>query len=206
MSRMNAVKHGILSGQVVVRGLRIQEQEEEFKTLRARYWESYAPVGPGEEMLVEKIVTCQWRLRRVLQAETGEIALSVDGRRWKRENSDVIERLLCFGQFSDLSNEMEKSTEGLEYLRRVLERVRDEVSSGGELTEKLCEWAKGRFGGQSNLLTNALEGYRERYLENLEKAKGRLPIGNGGRDGIDGRPAGYTTCRSSRFGYRCRRI
>ena len=131
--------------------------------------------GPGEEMLVEKIVTCQWRLRRVLQAETGEIALSVDGRRWKRENDDVIERLLSFGQFSDLSDEMEKSSEGLGYLRRVLERVRDEVSSSGELTGTMCEWVRGRFGGQSNLLTKVLEGYRGRYLENLEKAKGRGP-------------------------------
>src|SRR5271170_571155 len=80
-ARMNAVKHGILSGEVVVRGLRIQEREDEFKALRARFWESLAPVGPVEELLVERIVTAQWRLRRVLLAETGEIALSVDGGR-----------------------------------------------------------------------------------------------------------------------------
>ena len=50
-----------------------------FKELRERCWESLAPVGRVEEMLVERIVTAQWRLRRVLMAETGEIVLSVDG-------------------------------------------------------------------------------------------------------------------------------
>ncbi len=75
---MNAVKHGILSGAVVVRGVQIQEQEGEFKMLREQCWECLAPVGRIEEMLVDRIVTAQWRLRRVLMAETGEIALSVD--------------------------------------------------------------------------------------------------------------------------------
>lgn len=54
-SRMNAVKHGILSGAVVVRGLRIQEQEGEFKMLREQCWECLAPVGRIEEMLVDRI-------------------------------------------------------------------------------------------------------------------------------------------------------
>src|ERR1019366_2756716 len=63
-SRMNAVKHGILSSAVVVRGLRIREHEEEFKSLRDQCWECLAPVGRMEEMLVDKIVAAQWRSRR----------------------------------------------------------------------------------------------------------------------------------------------
>src|ERR1017187_1093431 len=55
-SRMNAVKHGILSSAVVVRGLRIREHEEEFKALRDLCWECLAPVGRMEEVLVDKIV------------------------------------------------------------------------------------------------------------------------------------------------------
>src|SRR5258708_6403831 len=61
-SRMNAVKHGILSSAVVVRGLRIREHEEEYKALREQCWECLAPVGRMEEMLVDKIVAAQWRL------------------------------------------------------------------------------------------------------------------------------------------------
>src|ERR1035437_9850024 len=89
-SRMNAVRHGILSGMVVVRGLRIQEHEEEYDALRKRCFESLAPVGPVEEMLVERIVMTQWRLRRVVLAETGEIALSVDGGLRRREDRQPL--------------------------------------------------------------------------------------------------------------------
>ena len=60
-SRMNAVRHGILSSAVVVRGLRIQEQEDEFRAVREQYWECLATVGRVEEMLVDKIVTASWR-------------------------------------------------------------------------------------------------------------------------------------------------
>src|ERR1017187_123595 len=72
-SRMNAVKHGILSTAVVVRGLRIREHEKEYKDLRQQCWECLAPVGRIEEMLVDKIVAAQWRLRRgVIAGEGGE--------------------------------------------------------------------------------------------------------------------------------------
>ena len=47
------------------------------------------PVGPVEEMLVNQIVTAQWRLRRALRAETGEIALSPwTGGHWARSRGD----------------------------------------------------------------------------------------------------------------------
>ncbi len=88
--------------------------------------------------------------------------------RWTRENESIVERLLSFVWIEDVSEEMEKSTEGLAYLRRVLERVRDEVSSSGELTETMSEWVKGRFGGQSSRLVKALEGYRKRYVANAD--------------------------------------
>src|SRR5579862_4351470 len=72
-SRLNAVKHGILSGMVVVRGLRIQERAEEYDGMRKRIFECLAPEGAVEELLVERIVMAQWRLRRAVLAETGEI-------------------------------------------------------------------------------------------------------------------------------------
>ena len=85
-SRMNAVRHGILSSAVVVRGVRIQEQEDEYKALREQCWECLVPVGRMEEMLVDKIVTARWRMRRALIAETGEIVKSVDGGLRRRGN------------------------------------------------------------------------------------------------------------------------
>jgi hypothetical protein len=78
VSRMNALKHGILSRQVLVEGLHYRESSEELKKLHERLWDSLQPEGPLEEMLVDQIVTAHWRLRRALTAESGEIALSVD--------------------------------------------------------------------------------------------------------------------------------
>lgn len=41
------------------------------------------PVGVLEEMLVEKIAVCYWRLRRVLRCEIGEIRKELDTASWK---------------------------------------------------------------------------------------------------------------------------
>ena len=84
VSKMNALKHGILSRQVLVRGLNIKESSRKLSALHDRFRRDLNPVGPVEEMLVDQIVTTHWRLRRALSAESGEIALSVDECHWKR--------------------------------------------------------------------------------------------------------------------------
>ncbi len=45
IAKLNAVKHGILSAEVVVPGLGIQEQVGEFQALRERFWKSLARWG-----------------------------------------------------------------------------------------------------------------------------------------------------------------
>ena len=78
VSKMNALKHGIFSKEVLVSGLNIKENSRDLDALYERFWQDLNPVGPVEEMLVDQIVTAHWRLRRALRAESGEIALSVD--------------------------------------------------------------------------------------------------------------------------------
>ena len=87
VSKMNATKHGILSKQVLVQGSNIKESRREFSALHQRFREDLQPVGPLEEMLVDKIVTAHWRQRRALTAESGEIALSVDAGQHKRSRT-----------------------------------------------------------------------------------------------------------------------
>jgi len=86
-SKFNALKHGILSKAVLVRGTNLQESHQEYMELQERFRRELQPLGPLEEMLVDQIVTTHWRLRRVLAAEAGEIALSVDGGQWERSKS-----------------------------------------------------------------------------------------------------------------------
>ena len=168
-SRMNAVRHGILSEEVVVRGLRIQEHPDEFKVLRERCWESLAPVGPVEEMLVDKIVTAQWRLRRALTAETGEIVLSVDGGRRRRANRDPLPLGIFCNPLQDGATQLETSSQGLDYLKAVLRLVRVDVEREGELTQATCDQVLVRFMDKPNSLTRELLGYRERMTANAGK-------------------------------------
>src|SRR5271168_2901895 len=77
-SKMNALKHGIFSAEVLVCGKHIEEDPEEFAAIHQRLGEDYLPVGVAEEMLVDQILTTFWRLRRLQKAEAGEIAMSVD--------------------------------------------------------------------------------------------------------------------------------
>ena len=67
-SRVNAVKHGILSFAVVTEGKRAEDPAE-FDELLGGLWRDLAPVGTLEEMLVEKIAVCWWRQRRALKSE-----------------------------------------------------------------------------------------------------------------------------------------
>jgi hypothetical protein len=167
-SRMNAVKHGILSTAVVVRGLRIREHEEEFKALREQCWECLAPVGRIEEMLVDKIVAAQWRLRRALIAETGEIVLSVDGERQRRTNRGPVPLGIFSNPLQDGATQMETSSLGLEYLKAVLNLVRRDVESEGELTQAACDRVLERFMNKPNSLTRELLAYRERMAADRE--------------------------------------
>jgi len=117
VSKMNALRHGILSKEVVVQGRVIRESRREFAALHQRFWDHLMPVGPVEEMLVDQIVTAQWRLRRALTAESGEIALSVDGGHWKRTRRDLVMQWLQWGAALDPAGSMQKSAMGNTTLR-----------------------------------------------------------------------------------------
>src|SRR5580698_7798967 len=152
-SRMNAVKHGILSSAVVVRGLRIREHADEFKALRDQCWECLGPVGRMEEALVDKIVTAQWRMRRALIAETGEIVKSVDGGRQHRASREPLSQWIFMDPTHDASVAMTKSSAGLAYRKHILETVRENMKRDGELTEKTLEWVRQRFMDVRNNMT-----------------------------------------------------
>ena len=65
VARLNAMKHGLQADQVLIPG----ENPEEFEALLSSLEEYYNPVGPVENVLVERIAYCTWRLRRLSQIE-----------------------------------------------------------------------------------------------------------------------------------------
>jgi len=75
--RLNAVRHGLLAKEVIVPIGDEQENRSKFERLCNDLWQHYAPVGPVEEMLVEMIAICYWRLRRATRAEVGELTVGI---------------------------------------------------------------------------------------------------------------------------------
>jgi hypothetical protein len=167
-SKMNAVKHGMLTSQVVVRGLQIRERSKDFQELREGLYQELAPVGTIEEMLVDRIVTAHWRMRRALMAEAGEIVFSVDGGHWEREKRGRSALLGAFNGLSDPIVEMEQSAKGLSYLIHVLEGLQEDVKREGELTDATLGRVRERFGERENSLTKELAGVRDGLAANSD--------------------------------------
>jgi hypothetical protein len=69
VSKRNAIKHGILSDEVIIRRGRNAESEELYLEMRSRMVEHFQPVGSLEEALVDELFAAYWRKRRVLRAE-----------------------------------------------------------------------------------------------------------------------------------------
>jgi hypothetical protein len=64
--RLNALQHGLLAREVVLPG----EDADAFEDLWNRVRADLSPVGPIEELLVDRIVNAMWRLQRLARAET----------------------------------------------------------------------------------------------------------------------------------------
>jgi len=67
-SKMNALKHGLLSEHMVLK----DEDEERLEAFRAGLWQHLQPVGELEELLADRVVATAWRLRRAVRIE-GEV-------------------------------------------------------------------------------------------------------------------------------------
>jgi hypothetical protein len=87
ISKLNATKHGIFSGVVILKG----ESQQDYEALLDGLQQACRPVGSLETVLVDKMATILWRHKRLLLAEVGEI-----GQNWLRvdlvalpESSDV---------------------------------------------------------------------------------------------------------------------
>jgi hypothetical protein len=65
--RLNALRHGLLSEDIVLPG----EDEEALRRLAERLRAELQPVGELESLLVDRITSLLWRLRRLERVEAG---------------------------------------------------------------------------------------------------------------------------------------
>jgi hypothetical protein len=69
-ARQNALRHGLLSAEMLVPG----EDEAALKELSERLRDELRPVGELEGLLVERIIAAAWRVRRLGRVEAGIFA------------------------------------------------------------------------------------------------------------------------------------
>ncbi|HXM94391.1 MAG TPA: hypothetical protein VOA64_09090 [Candidatus Dormibacteraeota bacterium] len=86
-SKYNAIKHGIFSKIVLLRG----ESGLEFNSVSNELRNDLRPEGALEEILVEKLVSLLWRYRRMLIAEGAEIQRGVRFHWWYKSERDEKE-------------------------------------------------------------------------------------------------------------------
>ena len=83
--RLNAVKHGLLSREVLLPG----EDEAALKELSERLQDELQPAGVLEDILVEEIITAVWRLRRLRRVEAGIFAWELYGELAERAKQEA---------------------------------------------------------------------------------------------------------------------
>ena len=89
VSSRNALKHGLLSSQLVLP----DESAAEFDEFRERFTNDLAPVGEVEAILVERLVFASWRLRRVVRIETAAVRAQMEPGFGVPENENSEDRV-----------------------------------------------------------------------------------------------------------------
>ncbi len=159
--RWNALKHGLLSSEVVIPVGEGKERRGKLARLLAHLREDLRPQGTLEEMLVEKIAVGYWRLRRLLRCETGEIRVGLEGvssseRHWQATQAAIAAKNLKVEPAAARARLTQSST-GLAYLIGVVEQVRKEVEQLGYLSKEACRRLVDHFGkGDEELAARCL--------------------------------------------------
>ncbi len=85
----NALKHGLLTRQMVVPG----EDPEEFELHRQELLAEMAPAGPMESLLAERIVRLSWRLLRAERLQTAAVGTLAEEKKkwvWSKEDNQYV--------------------------------------------------------------------------------------------------------------------
>lgn len=173
--KWNALKHGLLAGEVVIRTGDAEESGSEFEALLASLSDELRPEGMLEEMMVEKIAVCYWRLRRAIRCEVGAIRGAADDLTFRTalkriDGVKLAERAACLGPAAAA---MMRSTYGIDRVMYYLDSFLECVDENGHLTEPALEDLRRIFGIETDTF-----GYHV-FLYNWSAAK------DGGKPGDD---------------------
>jgi hypothetical protein len=127
--RLNALRHGLLTRDVVLP----EEDADAFEDLFNRVRANLLPEGPIEEFLADSVVNAMWRLRRLARAETALLHSRIHGLKADRLQTQVrsYERYEQTYPLQTVITDKAAHTEAREAFQRArYERDRDEVLLG----------------------------------------------------------------------------
>ena len=170
--KKNALKHGLCAQAVVIRAGDGQESQEKFDNLLTRLWRDLQPEGVVEEVLVERIAICYWRLGRCLRAELGETRKALDTCRltWEQGRVDALRFAKVCPAQKDSRPALWQDSAGLEYLIQLWEAAWQEVADQDHLSAQINDLALRTF-PQAGSVPWA---NRQAALEYIDREIGRL--------------------------------
>ena len=157
-SRLNAVKFGLFSRQLVVAAA--GEKQDEFDEVRSMVWEQFQPEDAVTAFLAEELVGTFWRLQRPRRYETAEIRRRLDTAKFRRHyekradvellvskflrtsahvqssSADSAERSRLSLSLEEMRMQLEKTAMGLGFLVSLIEPLVQQASDHGYLTEQ----------------------------------------------------------------------
>src|SRR5215211_5575474 len=170
--RLNALKHGLLSREVLLPG----EDEDALRELGERLRAELQPVGELENLLVDRIIASYWRLRRLGRVEAGifvwelyeELAERAehDVRGYESYLSDILDDLGPSFEPPTITNER-KHREALERAEEMRVKQNEEAATLGRTFARDADKANA-FSKLSRYET-AIERQLYRALHELER-------------------------------------
>jgi hypothetical protein len=121
-SRRNAIIHGLFVRHITDFEA-LQESPQEYDDLLNGLWDQYQPAGRAEEVEVERIALCYWRLKRAWRHEN---AINLVARRDLGRRELAEQREYC--------NELDKEEEAV-ILQ--LQNAKKEIEDTGEISQEL---------------------------------------------------------------------
>lgn len=136
--RLNALRHGLLSREVVLEN---GENRAEYDLMLEELVAEYQPIGMIEEMLVDRIASCYWRLGRVIRCETGALRrqLSIAREKETERLVSLLDEHLEILEEDGYTEMLTRSSRGLRFLINALENARNELEQKGFLSEDTHE-------------------------------------------------------------------
>jgi hypothetical protein len=165
--RLNALRHGLLTRDVVLPG----EDADAFEDLLNQVRAELSPVGPIEELLVDRVVNTTWRLGRLAQTETAFFDWRVQVLKVAQLADQVRSYELAFPVFARDITDKAAHTEAKEALARTKrERDQDKLLLGRALDADAKE---GNTLGKLGRYERSLERSLFRTLDELRQLQDR---------------------------------